>query len=264
MNQNFNLNRFGILLRLHFAQNGKSQLLSAGLIIGLMLVLMIPMLLTEKHSHMAELLHVFAFFLCVMLGGNLFASSAFSQYSNPESGIPAVTLPASRPEKFLVIFFTSLFFVTLFVVLFWQLHFLIVELANQRLFASSDFSGGRIYHKMSFYSGTGVYFTAWYFIIYTGVFLGSIYFPKNSFVKSVAILLLLTIMAFFLHYGLAYHFTSSPSLWTFPFSSWNIVQNKEYTVDFPEAVGKLMWPFLVILVLGFWYTAYVRFKEKEI
>lgn len=258
MNQYFNFNRFGLLLRLHGAQNAKNQLLSAGLIIGLTLILMMPMLATKGYSQMAEVLHFLALFLCVMLGGNLFASTAFNQYSNPSTGIAAIMIPASRFEKFLVTFLVSLVFVTLYITLYWALHVWFIELANESLPVD-----GRKYYPIP--SDPRTFFTYCYFLIYGAVFLGSIYFTKNSFVKSVAVLLVISIGAFLLYYGLAYHFTANPSfLFTFPFTVWKISRGKEYVVDFPEPLGDWIWYFLVILVVSFWCIALVRLKEKQI
>lgn len=258
MNQLLSVRRFGLLLKLYIAHNGKSLLLSAGLIIGLMLLLMAPLAATTRFSQIAELFHVLALFLCVMLGGNLFASTAFSEYSNSGSGISAIMIPASRLEKFLVILLVSLSLVTLFIVLFWQFHHWFIELANQNL--TGD---GRKYFAIP--SDPMIYLTYCYFLLFGVVFLGSVYFPKNSFIKSAAVFVVMAMITFLLHYWLANHFTSYPSfLLTVPFSGWKINANREYWVDFPDPVGNMVWGFLVTLIVGLFCIAYVRLKEKEI
>lgn len=258
MNQLLSVRRFGLLLKLYIAHNGKSLLLSTGLIIGLMLVMMAPIVATTRFSQIAEQFHVLAFFLCVLLGGNLFASTAFSEYSNSGSGISAIMIPASRLEKFLVILLVSLSLVTLFIVLFWQFHHWFIELANQNL--TGD---GRKYFTIP--SDPMVYLAYCYFLLFGVVFLGSVYFPKNSFIKSAAVFGVMAIITFLLHYGLANHFTSYPSfLFTVPFSAWKISGNQEYTIGYSDPVGNLVWFFLVALVIGFLSIAYVRLKEKEL
>ena len=258
MNQLFNFRRFGLLLKLHFVQNGKIQLLSAGLIVGLMLVLMIPMLASKAYSSTAEVLHILAFFLCVLLGGSLFTNSIFNQYGNPGSGIPVIMVPASQLEKFLVNLLVSFIFISFFIILFWQLHFNIIDLANETISTN-----GRKY----FYTPEGprTFFNYCYFIIYGVIFLGSIYFPKNTYVKSAGALLVISLLAFFLHYSLASYFTSYPSfLWTLPFSAWRLNNQKEIKVDFPEPIDDVVRAFLIILILSLCYIAYVRLKEKQI
>lgn len=258
MNQLLSIHRLGLLLKLNLAHNGKSLMLSAGLITGLMLLLMVPMLVTDGFSQIAELLHLLTLLLCVMLGGSLFASTAFNQYADPGSGISAIMIPASTLEKYLVTLLLFLAFVSLFIGLFWSLHFGFVDLANQNI--PDD---GRKYFHLP--SGPVTFFSYSYFLTFGVVFLGSVYFTKNSFVKSVAIFGMFALFASIFNFLLANHFTSSPSfLQALPFTGWKIVENKEYTIDFPNPVGNMVWGFLVALVIGFLCIAYVRLKEKEI
>lgn len=219
---------------------------------------MVPMVLTDGFSQIAEILHLVALLLCVMLGGSLFASTAFNQYADPGSGISAIMIPASRLEKFLVTLFIFLPLAILFIGLFWSLHFGLIDLANQNI--PDD---GRKYFNL--FSGMVTFFTYCYFLIFGVVFLGSLYFPKNSFVKSIAVFGIIAVFASIFNFLLANHFTSYPSfLLAFPFTGWKINENKEYTIEFPEPVDTLVWGFLVALVIGFLYIAYVRLREKEI
>lgn len=258
MNQRFSFHRFWLLLKLDFAENGRSYLFITGLIIAVMLLLMTPVLATREFSDTRYLLHPLAFFICVWLGGSLFTSITFAQYSGPAKGIPALMLPASRPEKFLVALLVNLFFIVLFIVLFWQLHHLFIDFANRRM--PTDSRG-----YMPIPPGPTKFLTYNYFLIQGGMFLGSIYFPKNAFLKTAVTLLIVILAISGFHYTLANQFAGNPSaLFTIPFSYWNITQGSRFVIKYPEPVDTLIWIFLLLLIAALWGIAYVRLREKEI
>jgi hypothetical protein len=254
----FSLPRFWLLLKLHFAENGRNYLISSSVLIGFMLLLLTPVLLSRVWSPVLEFLHPIALFVCVHLGGSLMASMAFLQYSTPVKGIPALMVPASRLEKFLVAWLFYILLTTLFLVLFWKLHHLFYEMANHKL------PVGRPRYR-TIPTQPGIFLTYLFFLIQAGTFLGSIYFPKYAYVKSAAALLVVGTMGFISHYLLANHFASYPDqLITFPFTSWKVIRNQVYQIDYPDTAAILVWVFLVLLIVSLWGLAYVRLKEKEI
>ena len=256
MNQLFDPRRFWLLLKLHYAENGKNYLISSAVLIGSMLLFMLPVIIVKGYSSLLEILHFLALFMSVLLGGSLVTSYAFTQYSTPSKGIPALMVPASRLEKFLVAWLFYIVFTATFLVIFWELHHSFLELANRRLPAN-----GRQYHSIP--PGPTTFITYLFFLIQGGVFLGSIFFAKLAYVKTAAVLLMVGTVAFTLNYALANHFALYPQdLFTFPFTSWRV--NWRYSIAYPEPVSKLIWAFLILLVVSLWGIAYVRLKEKEI
>jgi hypothetical protein len=258
MNQLFSPRRFWLLLRLHYAENGRNYLISSGVLVGLMLLLMTPILFSKVHSQLLSILHILALFTCVLLGGSLMSSMAFLPYSSPSKGIPALMVPASRLEKFLVAWLFYILLAVFFLLLFWTLHVRFIEIANQRLPPN-----GPEYHPIP--KDPATFLTYLFFLIQAGVFLGSIYFPKYAYVKSAAALMATGLFAFVFNYLLANHFLSYPNfLVTYPFTSWDFVHLKRYVVEFPETTGRLIWVFLVLLLVSLWGVAFVRLKEKEL
>jgi hypothetical protein len=259
MNQLFSFPRFWLLLRLHAAENGRNYLISSGVLIGLMLLLMTPVLLSQDWRPLLEFLHPTALFVCVHLGGSLIAGMAFLQYSTPVKGIPTLMIPASRLEKFLVAWLFYILLTTIFLVLFWKLHHLFYEIANHKLPAGSP-----TYRTIP--TQPSIFLIYLFFLIQAGVFLGSIYFPKYAYVKSAAALLIVGTTAFVCHYVLANHFTAYPrQLITFPFTSWRVVQNQQYSeIHYPDTARILVWAFLILMIVSLWGIAYLRLKEKEV
>src|SRR5690606_26295819 len=99
---------------------------------------------------------------------------SFNQYSSSLRGITAIMTPASRSEKFLLALVLNFFFVTLFIVLYWSLHHWLTDIANQNLSPKS---------RRYFYipPNVTVFLSYCYFLLQAVIFLGSIYFSKNSF-----------------------------------------------------------------------------------
>lgn len=258
MDQQFNTRRFLFLIKLYQVEKGKTLFTSFGVILGIMLLLMTPILLVSTYSDILFILHIVAFFLCVLLGGALFTSTSFDFYGTPSRGIPALMIPASRLEKFLAVFLVNLIFITLLILLYWMFHHLIVNEANSNLPAEM-----RKYQPAP--PNVTTLFNYSYYLVQAVVFLGSIYFNKNSFLKSIGVILILSLGAVTFHYGLALYFTSyPPQLITLPFTEWTIFYSRRYVVDFPEPIGKAVWAFLILMVVSVWFIAYVRLKEKEI
>ena len=259
MNQQFNLSRFSLLLKHYWAETGKSYLISLGLIIGIMLLLMIPIVGTSRYHDLLFILHAFGFLGGIMLGGSLFTSTAFSAYSTPGRGMATSMLPASQLEKFVVILLAHLLFAVLIFVVGYLLHNGLVDIANQNLSVN-----GRKYQPAP--ADVMRFFGFSYFLLQGTLFLGSLYFTKNAFIKTLGIVLGVTVLAFIVNMVLAYQFTGEADrVMTFPFTLWNVSEGQQfYQVGLPSFASTLVRLFLGLIVVAFGYITFVRLQEKEI
>lgn len=258
MNQQFNITRFGLMLRLYWAENGKSFLSSLGLVFGIMLFLMLPIVGTDRYRDILFILHILGFFSGILLGGSLFTRTAFSAYATSERGISTLMLPASRLEKFAGILLAHLLFVVLVFIAGYLLHIGLTDWANQGI---TD--GYRKYQPAP--SEVMLVLGLSYAILQGAVFLGSIYFTKNSFIQTLGVLLVLVTIAFVFNLFLAYHFTGyPPSVLAFPFTLWHIFEDQRYTVTYPGSLDEVVKFFLGSIVFALVYITYVRLREKEI
>lgn len=261
MNQTFSLHRFQLLVKLDLAEKGKNYLLMAGLFSGLLLLFMLPITWRKDYSEILFLLHALALFMVVMFGGSLYTTSVFSQYSSPDTGIAALMIPASRLEKYLSALLINLLFIIPFTLLFFKLHIWTIDFANDKM---NPGQGKYNYLPKELLQ----YFISMHIIIQGSVFLGSIYFPKLSYIKTAAVLFTSAIFIGVLSWYLAKYFTSNPTnVVAFPFSAWKVWYEKSHTnfyVDFPESVQPLVNFVPVLFLLSVWFIAYVRLKEKEI
>ena len=261
MNQTFNFHRFGLLLKLDFSEKGKNYFLTISLLVGLMLLLMLPIILSKYSSEIIYLFHALALFMVVMFGGSLFTHSVFSKYASSDTGIAAIMIPASQLEKYLSALLLNLLFMVPLVLLFFKVHVWTVDYANNVLY------GGVVRYKYipkEFLQ----YFLSIHVIIQGAVFLGSIYFTKLSYLKTAAILFITVLLAGGINFLFANYVTSFPSnVVAFPFSAWKIwyyESGKSYYLDYPEKIQYLVNIFPAVFLSGAWYIAFVRLKEKEI
>jgi len=258
MNPQFNITRFGLFLKYYWAENSRSYLISLGLILGIMLFLMLPIARSTHSNEMLYLLHILGWFGGVLLGGSLYTSTAFNAYALPERGISTIMLPASRLEKFAVILLAHLFFAVLIYLVGYWLHDGLVAWANQNI--PDDLRG---YSVAPYEALLMLGFS--YAILQGAVFLGSLYFTKNSLIKTLGVLLGVVVVTFVFNLYLAYHFTGYPqNLMAFPFSPWNLLDGQRYMISYPPPISDLVKVFLGLVVVALVGITYVRLKEKEI
>jgi hypothetical protein len=259
MNQQISLHRLQLLFRVFATERGKIYLSSFGLVVSISLLLILPILFTRGYHDILYVLHAFALFGTVMLGGSLFTSTAFNHYNSREKGISSIMLPASQLEKFLLVFALHVIFMVTIVLIFFNLHMWITEAAN-----ASIPEGSRRYIAIP--TDILEYFIYLYFLIQGIVFLCSIYFSKQVFIRSLIVILVVGLAAVLLHLGLAYQMTGlSSQINSLPFVPWSIIQNgRMTTIHYPEFVENGIRYLLAFLVAALMLTAYVRMREKEI
>jgi len=260
MNQTFDFQRFLLVLRLEIAEKGRTQLLMAAVLVGVLLLMMIPILFTRENVQFFLNLHTIALFMLVFLGASLYTNQAFNQHNSPHSSITALMVPASRIEKFLSTLLLNLLFIAPFVLLFWGLHYWGVEYANDRLPLGEK--------KYEAYDSFLLYFTLLMFLIVQGfAFLSSIYFTKTAYIKTAAILLVLVVIGVLANKLIADAMLSEIYfLSAVPFSEW-VLSNDNMSVYHrikpPENVQNLIYLLPVFILVALWYIAYVRLVEKE-
>ncbi len=264
MNQTFSFSRFRLMLRWELATKGQSYLLTAVPLLAFMLLMMLPMAFATEYNGNLSGLQYAALFLPVLLGGSLYTNQAFSQYSARDTGMAALMVPASRLEKVLSALLMNLGFVVPFVLLFLFLHDWTVNVANSKLPV-----GTKPYEKIDpeILRPLIVLFV----MIQGFLFLGSLYFTKASYVKTLAIFIVVAGVLIQVNNSFAeYLMGGDYFLNTLPFSSWRFRYGKVPIYQDYQEVQHIpliqdltyLLPFLVLLAL--WYITYVRLGEKEI
>lgn len=267
MNQTFDIHRFALVLKLDFFERGKNYLLLAAILVVILLAMMVPIATSSKPVGFYEALHYMALFVIMIFATSLFTSSAMTHYAAFPTSISSLMLPASHLEKFLSALFFNFAFIVPFLILYFQLHYVTIDIANAHFPANS--------YKFPYIElDLAVYFCFAYFMLHSIVFWGSIYFPKRSYIKTAACIVVAAIFLFTIHITLAGYLAHYPSrINTLPLAGWEIWyfegQNladgiNELHITHSEEVHRAIQGFTALFILSFWYMAYLRLREKEV
>lgn len=267
MNQTFNIHRFALVIKLDFFERGKNYLLIAAILVVLLLAMMLPITTSSKPVGFYEALHYMAMFVVMIFASSLYTGSAMTHYAAFPTSISSLMLPASKLEKFLSALFFNFAFIIPFLILFFQLHYRTIDIANAQFPAEG-------YKYPYIKPDLAVYFCFAYFMLHSIFFFGSIYFSKRSYVKTAAFIVVAVTVVFTIHITLSGYLAHYPSrLNTLPLAGWEIWyfegQNlaagiNELHVTHPLTAYRTIQAFTALFVLSFWYMAYLRLKEKEV
>ena len=264
MNQTFNFQRFLLLMKVEWAEKGRIQVLTAGLLLAFLLMLMLPVVFFDEYKPFVTDLQTTALIMVVVFGGSLYTNLAFSQYGPRDKGMAALMVPASHLEKFLTPLVLSLIVIVPLMVLFLWLHNWTIDYSNARLPATDP-----QYRKMPL--AVLQSFVVFYILIQGVFFLGSLYFTRSSYVKVATALVVITLVFAAANKGIVWFLLADAGVTSFsaaPFTSWDTyfdgTTNHTYRVSYMETIQNLMHLIPILITICLWYITYVRLKEKEI
>lgn len=283
MNQVFDINRFGLLMRKHWSDNRNKYLLSLGAIASL-LFLWFGFLILVEGQHAADMgMQFVTYYVGLFLTGSFYASTLFSDLANKPKAINYLAVPASQLEKVLVSFvFCVIVFSVCYTVSFYVVDFLMVKLANavglarweERDQPAYAFEAKQVINvfyidgnRSNPFAGMAV-MVLLFFAVQGAFALGSIYFPTYSFIKTtIAILLLILFFVFLVAkvlLPLLPQGAFADGLSQFNLNQPNEPWGSNY-IELPWWTGGVLFGFFKYVVAPvFWVAAYFRLKEKEV
>lgn len=277
MNAIFDLNRWLLYIGKHWNENKRKYLLSLGAIGGLQLLWFSFMLLVNQAEPMEISIQVATYYVGLFLTGCLYASLIFSDLSEGPKGIHYLLVPASLFEKLLnaLLYCVILYFI-FYTLVFYVVDFTMVKVANGVMSSVAEHDHSITYHAEDvanvFYpkgyvgGGAFIYILLSYFAIQSIFLLGSVYFVKFQFIKTlVAGLVVFLVLVFFVHKVLGSFMP--PGGFFEPFTVYRIFDatKGELSVQLPEWLSSIML-FLTKYALApcLWVVTYFRLKEKEV
>ncbi|NME70884.1 hypothetical protein [Flammeovirga aprica] len=192
------------------------------------------------------------YILMMSFGAAIITSFSFHRISTKGGAMNYLSLPASREEKFLVIFLSTSFIYPLVVTLIFLKVQAIAKLGW--MMTGGEF---QLYNPLIINDyETLKYVTLAYFSMHAYYFLGSILFKKYSFLKSTVAFFVLTfviwlvgVIVFFLVVG-----TIEAQNFSFQFNDEIIL----------EKLGFIGQSVIVLIFLGLWALSFLKFKKKEV
>lgn len=265
MNQIFSFDRWMLLMRRHWLENGKLFLYGILSLIVAMCIALIIWLLSNRTYVQSDLVTLYMFGLYII--GAIFASGSFDMLQKKEKAIYYLSLPASHFEKLLtLIVYNTLFFTLVYSLCFYGLQWVATLIAKAQVHHDPvlyKFIPLDLTHPEGLILHTEKYFMVIFFGVQALFVLGSVYFKRFSFLLTI---IFSVIFLFFATYYVLYLRLS-----LFPHFYWDgagrLIENnqsdKAYKI--PEILNvTLKWICLAGWAPVLWWCAYLRLREKEI
>lgn len=277
MNQSFSINRWGLLMGKHWSENRKKYTLGIGAIASLMLLWYGFMIIVGPGVD--EDVQGPTYFVGLFVIGCIYASLLFADLADKPKGISYLSVPASHLEKVLCnLFFGVIIFFVLYLAIFYIVTPPMMAISNAVREArfkaegsASPFIKAQLVNVFHFGRGNGedMYYLIHlvFFAVQSTFILGSVYFSRFSFIKTV-IAVLLVWLFFFLFLAKVLTPMMPDGNYFNGLTSWSLMNNGDgpnKVIMLPKWIGSAT---TFLLKFGFaqlfWVVTYFRLKEKEI
>lgn len=257
----FSLNRLGLLIRRQWAERSRLYILMMGAIAGLLAVAFFIWGLANQDRIWMETAYIFLF-VGLFLGGSIMAAMTFSDLSQRTTGIYYLAVPATHAEKLLCgILYSQVFFNVAYLLIFFVLRavaFAIIRLNPHVVL--ENMPGENDLHEVFHYL----------IIVYTAVqtlfLMGSVYFERFAFVKTIVstVLIIVGLVLFVVYVIHPITGNLQPAGEVGVFRVFND-DGAQYIYTLPLWISRFIWfMFKFMWAPVFWVAAYFRLKEKEL
>lgn len=273
MNQFFSFSRFSLLVSKHWADNKKRYLLSLTGFVLLLIVWFIFSILVDPHSPMQQEIQILTFFFSLFGTGTFYASQYFRDLGSRAKGINFLLVPASAFEKILCsILFTVVIFFSVFIAVFYLVDALMVTISSQFLMSHDPTRQEGVVNVfraaiLPFDGMTTVNVMLIFIAIQSIFLLGSVYFAKYSFIKTVIGGFVVFFVIFCLIYLLYEHLMPRGGYVDGFFTSYRVTVNgnDDHLVKVPDWIDDVIYFLLMYAIAPFlWVVSYYRLKEKQV
>jgi len=263
MNDTFNINRFGLLLKKTLMERPSQLIGLAGLSFALSFLVYGLAIMLSGYEDAQN-----ASFVVGLVGGGCFlASFVYGHFISNASGCSWLTLPASTFEKWLTgVVITGICYLGLFLLFFRIMDASFVAVYHRNLDPASPFYKDRYDMVNIFpYNGFVAVKSGMLFLNFAGIMLvGSLYFNKATFIKVALITCGICMGLFMLNILIAHLFIKNVQT-AFPYAMvWIWVGQERAQLMLPQNTLDIINIFFqYILPVTLWGLAFLRLKEKE-
>ncbi len=248
-----------MLFSKHIVENYKTYLMSAGVLAGILFV-GLGLNAYASNGYLNLNIQVGFFVAGMLLAGSIFTSLIFADLGNKKEAIPALTLPASTFEKYLVNWLITL---PIFILVFTGIFYLVAVIVVS--FSSS--SADRENQLLNIFSEDQKAYYAFiiYLILHAVIFFGAIYFEKLHFIKTAFAFFIGVFLLGLINRPILSSIFNQSVDGTSIFSPVNISNGKEaFQIHAPSVEPRIEGIIVAIIVMILWVSAYYKLKEKEV
>jgi hypothetical protein len=277
MNQSFSINRWGLLMGKHWSENRKKYTLGIIAMAALMIlwygfmILVGPGLVDDVQSP--------TYFVGLFVIGCIYASLLFADLADRPKGISYLSTPASHLEKVLCnLFFGVIIFFVVYLAIFYIVTPSMLAISNavreakwKAEAAAYPFVKFKLINVFHFGKGNGedMYYGLHlaYLAIQSAFILGSVYFTRFSFIKTVISGLIIWLLLFLFVAKVLVPMMPEGSYFN-GLTNWSLMNDgstPNKVIMLPGWVDKgVEWMLKFAFAPLFWVVTYFRLKEKEI
>ncbi len=251
-----NISTISLLIKRQFKEN--SKIYGIGLLVLIALLLFMFLIVHQWQDSFAGAVQNGVFVIGLFIAGGVFTNSMFQEFSNPQSGIWFLSIPATHSEKVITSILIS---VVLFLIIYFPTFYLADILY---LLATNQFSLETILNPFK----DGFYQFLFFYLVFNGIILlGSIIFKKYSFIKTLLAGILVIILFNYANTLILQSLIPEANVvsttvfdsFLFRHEGENITVSLSTHSDFLSAVFVRF-----ILPVAIWFTVWLKLKEKQI
>lgn len=280
MSEQFNINRWLLLVRKHWNENGKRYVLSALAVAALLLSFYLVTMLTGIPKVHTEQQTAF-YFMGLFITGCTFAGYIFHDLVRKPRAINYLLLPASHLEKMLCAFlFGVILFFLVYTGVYYVVDWVVVKVGNGIAFDkwiregndAAQFQPSRLinifisenHRRDPALDNENLIFLFGFFGVQSAFALGSIYFEKFGIVKTAVALLVLAVFLSLFIGKLLPVFSPAGDSRTF-LQNWTLAGEEGHRIVLPQIWRDIFSGFLRFAIAPIlWVVVYFRLKEKTV
>lgn len=259
MNDIFNFTRFVHLFKKHTAEHYKTYLMSTGVLVGVM-VLIMGFVSYSTRGHMSAIIQGTLFSNFLFFAGMIYTSMIFTDLGDRKKSVPALTLPVSHLEKYLVAWLYSfIIFQLVYLGCFYAIDFMMITAANVSVIDKNE--------VINVFSANERFWLAFpmFAVLHAVCFIGAIFFDKLHFIKTIFSFFVLLLLVALLNPVLVKAIFQTEVKDSIPFVSVEVILDSKPWSIMPTAASNLILlvtSFLIVIAL--WLGTYFRLKEKQV
>lgn len=258
MNELFSFRRFARLFVKHSAEHYRIYLMSVGVLAGVLILSGVFVFIVAPDANDVGF-QTGSYAILMFVAGGIFASTIFTDYGEKDKAIPALTLPATTFEKFLV---GWLYSYPIFLIVYTAVFYLaVLGLVSVRHWTAgqqySFFSVGQVELRIFWVLFTEIHSIA----LFGAIFFRKLQFIKTGFTFFVSLIVVLLGNSLFLKIITG----AQAEKLSFPFTHFNFYKGERYySIGIGHDVSVyILWLMIAVAVLG-WIATYYRLKEKQV
>lgn len=206
MNQFFDIKRFTLLVLKHGADNKRRYILALLAYFGLLILwFLFGMLISEKYFIPKEVQYI-TFYFSLFAVGTFYASQYYNDLSSRAKGSHFLLVPASSFEKFLCsLLYTVVLFALFLTAAFYVADVIMVNVANAFRGVDQEIRKSEVVNVFTlemirFNPHVAIYLFPVFLSVHSLFLLGSVYFRKYNFIKTIIACFLIFLVVFLVVY----------------------------------------------------------------